>query len=229
MFYDIEKAISSCDDDPSLSFEAIKMNYKEVYIPVLEKEDFDFNITDESGNNILMCLLKNKDYDLVNKYIDKASININHQNNNGDTITHMLMSYNYTDIKEILEKIIKRDDFLINIKNNNNETILDKSINNKYLYATIKILSDKRFNNINLFSFKNLYETYIKSNEYGKYSKLNNFTLIFNNLKKKELMPTMSKLIKLLKKEELEIKEEFNSSKTECLDTIINYLIKETI
>ncbi len=229
MFYDIEKAISSCDDDPSLSFEAIKMNYKEVYIPVLEKEDFDFNITDESGNNILMCLLKNKDYDLVNKYIDKASININHQNNNGDTITHLLVGIDFVLIKDILDKIIARDDFLPNIKNNNNETILDKAINNHYLYTTIKILSDKRFNNINLYSFKNLYETYIKSNEYGIYSKLNNFTLIFNNLKKKNLMPTMSRLVKILKKEEDIIKNDFIASKTECIDTIINCLIKETI
>ncbi len=229
MFYDVIKDIELCLLDSKQIFNAIKINYSDVYEKVLENDDFDFNICDDNGNNVLMYLLKYKKYELVSKYIDDSNININHQNNDGDTITHLLMSYNYPDIKEILEKIIKRDDFLINIKNNNNETILDKSINNKYLYATIKILSDKRFNNINLFSFKNLYETYIKSNEYGKYSKLNNFTLIFNNLKKKELMPTMSKLIKLLKKEELEIKEEFNSSKTECLDTIINYLIKETI
>ena len=33
----------------------------------------------------------------------------------------------------------------------------------------------------------------------------------------------------MLKKEEMEIKEEFNLAKTECMDSIINYLIKETI
>ena len=133
MFYDVLKDISSCEENKEHLFTAIKMSYREVYEKVLEKENFDFNIVDNNGNNILMCLLKIKDYELVSKYILNKNFDINHQNNDGDTITHMLMSYNYTDIKEILEKVIKRDDFLINIKNNNNETILDKSINNKYL------------------------------------------------------------------------------------------------
>ena len=229
MFYDIEKAIEDCDNSPLMLFKAIKMNYREVYEKVLEKDNFDFNITDEYNNNVLMNLLKNKDYDLISKYIDNYEININHQNNDGDTLMHLLVTINYVEIKDILDKILKRTDFLPNIKNNKNETILDKSLNNHYLYTTMKILEDKRFNDINLYSFKNLYETFIKSNEYGMYSKLNNYTIIFNNLKKKALKPTMSKLVKLLKKEDKIIRNDFSKLKTENLDIIINYLIKETI
>jgi ankyrin repeat protein len=229
MFYDIEKAIEACDEEPSLLFEAIKCNYRDVYEKVLEKENFDFNLEDENGDNVLIRLLKNKDYDLVCKYIEKKDIDINHQNIDGDTIAHFLVMHNYVDVKEILEKLLERKDFIPNIKNNKNETILDKSLNNHYLYATMKILGDKRFNNIGLLSFKNLYETYIKSNNYGTYSKMNNFELIFNSLKKKELMPIMSKLIKLIKKDEVVIKNDFIKAKTESLDTIINHLIEETI
>ena len=229
MFYDIEKAIEDCENIPSMLFEAIKMNYREVYEKVIEKDNFDFNITDNNNENVLMRLLRNKDYDLVSKYITNMDIDINHQDNDGNTIMHMLVTINYVEIKDILDKILKRVDFLPNIKNNNNETILDKSLNNHYLYTTMKILEDKRFNDINLYSFKNLYETFIKSNEYGTYSKLNNYTVIFNNLKKKELKPTMSKLIKLLKKEDKTIKNDFYKLKTESLDIIINHLIKETI
>jgi hypothetical protein len=60
-----------------------------------------------------------------------------------------------------------------NIKNNKGETILDKSINDRYIYTTVKILEDKRFNNIDIVSFKNLYETYIETDKYGSYAKIN--------------------------------------------------------
>ena len=229
MFYDIEKAISSCEEDPSLLFIAIKNNYRDVYERVLEKDNFNLNITDENGNTVLMRLLKNKDFDLVLKYIDNPNYLINYQNIDGDSITHMLVTYNYVDIKEILEKIFKRLDFLPNMKNNNNESILDKSINSNYIYTAMKILSYKRFNNISLYSFKNLYETYIKSSNYGTYSKLNNYTIIFDNLKKKKLKPAMAKLMKILKREEQTIINDFEKSNIRYLDTIINQAIEEVI
>lgn len=229
MFYDIDKAIDACEEDPSLVFIAIKNNYRDVYEKVLENENFNFNLEDMDGNNVLMKLLRNKDYDLISKYISNNVININHQNNNGDTIMHLLVGHNYVDIKEIFEKILKREDFLPNIKNNNNESILDKSINNNYIYTVIKILSDSRFNSIGLSSFKRLYEAYIKSNNYGTYSKLNNYVLIFDNLKRKSLMPSMNKLIKALKSKEKMILSDLEEAKLDNLDKIINNVIEETI
>ena len=229
MFYDIEKAIQSCDENKVLVFTAIKNNYRDVYEKVLAKPEFDFNIVNEEGNNILMCLLKNKDYDLVAKYVDNIDLMINHQNNNGDTLMHLLVTMNYIDIKDIFEKILKRNDVLLNIKNNNNESILDKSINNRYLYLSIKILSDKRFDCIGLYSFKNLYETYIRSNDYGKYSKLNNYTLIFDNLKKKRLIPSMMRLLKILRINERNIINELVDDNIDNLDNIINNAIEEAL
>lgn len=229
MFYDIDKAIDACEEDPSLVFIAIKNNYRDVYEKVLEKENFNFNLEDMDGNNVLMKLLRNKDYDLISKYISNSVININHQNNNGDTLMHLLVGHNYVDIKEIFEKILKRVDFLPNIKNNNNESILDKSINNNYIYTVIKILSDSRFNSIGLSSFKRLYEAYIKSNNYGTYSKLNNYVLIFDNLKRKSLMPSMDKLLKALKSKEKIILSDLEEAKLDNLDKIINNVIEETI
>ena len=229
MFYDIDKAIDACEEEPSLVFVAIKNNYRDVYEKVIEKENFNFNLVDLDGNNVLMRLLRNKDYDLISKYISDPKISINHQNNNGDTFMHLLVSHNYVDIKEIFEKVLKREDFLPNIKNNNNESILDKSINNNYIYTVIKILSDNRFNSIGLYSFKNLYDTYIKSNNYGTYSKLNNYVLIFDNLKRKSLMPSMSKLIITLKSKEKLILNDLGESKLDNLDKIINHAIEEAM
>ena len=229
MFYDVIQAIKACEEEPALLFSAIKEGFRDVYEKVLENESFNLNITDSDGNNVLMRLLKNKDYDLVLKYVSNSRIDINHQNNDGDTFAHMLVTINYVDIKEILDKLLLRVDFLPNIKNNHQETILDKSINSHYLYTVSKILADKRFNNIGLLSFKHLYETYIKSNNYGTYSKLNNFEIIFDNLCDKELMPVMEKLVHNIKNKEQIIKKDFIMSKTKNLDIIINNLIKETI
>ena len=229
MFYDIDKAIEACDEEPSLVFEAIKCNYRDVYEKVLEKDNFNFNIVDSDGNNVLMKLLRNKDYDLIAKYIDNGMFSINHQNNDGDTLMHMLVQHNYVDIKEIFEKVLSRSDFLPNIKNNNNESILDKSINNNYIYTVIKILSDNRFNSISLYSFKKLYEAYIKSNNYGTYSKLNNYVLIFDNLKRKSLTSSMSKLLSILKSQEKLILSDLGEAKLDNLDNIINNVIEETM
>ena len=227
MFYSVMQAESLCDSDPSLVFSLIKENDVEVLNRIISKSDFDFTICDEDGNNIVMCLLKKKQYDLVLKYMDK--VDINHQNKDGDTLAHILVGLNYVSVKEILEKVLNDKRFILNIKNKNGETILDKSIHNNYLYTTIKILSNKRFNSIDVYSFKNLYETYIKSNNYGKYSKLSNLEIILDNLENKPLMPRMKKLLRNIYKNLDVIKSDLNVSKTENLDNIINGVIMEVI
>ena len=227
MFYSVMQAESLCDSDPSLVFSLIKENDVEVLNRIISKDGFDFTICDLDGNNIIMCLLKNKQYDLVLKYMDK--VDINHQNKDGDTLAHILVGLNYVSVKEILEKVLNDKRFILNIKNKNGETILDKSIHNNYLYTTIKILSNKSFNSIDVYSFKNLYETYIKSNNYGKYSKLSNLEIILDNLENKPLMPRMKKLLRNIYKNLDVIKSDLNVSKTENLDNIINGVIMEVI
>lgn len=227
MFYDVEQAISKTKEDPLLIFLMIREGYREVVEKVIE--EIDFNLCDEFGNNVLMVLLKNKYYDLVFKYLSRDDIDINHQNNDGDTLLHLVVMINYVEVKDIIGKLLDNKKLKLNLKNNSGETILDKSINNNYLYTTAKILNDKRFNNINLFSFKNMYEAYIKNSNYGKYSKLSNFTLIMDNLSKKKLLPTMNRLISLINENEEVIKNDFFMAKTNNLEDIINFLIKETI
>lgn len=229
MFYDVLQAENACEEEPSLIFEVIKENYREVIEKVIAKENYNFNICDNDGNNVLMKLLKHKYYDLVLKYMDSQNFDINHQNNDGDTFAHILVMINYLEIKDIIDKLLENKSFIPNIKNNQGETILDKSINNHYIYTTAKILADKRFNNISILSFKNLYETYIKSNNYGKYSKVSNFTLIIDNLDNKDLGKNMSRLVELIKKNQEIIKSEFFMSKTENMDLIINRMLEETI
>ncbi len=227
MFYSIMQAESLCDADPSLIFSLIKENDIEVVNKIISKEGFDFNTIDSDGNNVIMYLLKNKNYDLVLKYIDK--VDINHQNNDGDTLTHILVGMNYVNVKEIIESVLNNPNFIPNIKNKLGETILDKSIKNNYLYTSMKILEDERFNSIDIYSFKHLYETYIKSNNYGKYSKLSNLEIILDNLENKPLMPRMQKLLDLIDAHIEKIKSDLNASKTDEMDSIINRVIMDVI
>ena len=227
MFYSIQQAESACEEEPSLIFSLIKECDKDVVSKIISKDNYDFSIVDSFGNNVIMALLKNKYYDLVLKYIDK--VDINHQNNDGDTIMHLLVVNNYANTKEIMDYILNNKKFIPNIKNNLGETILDKSINSNYLYTTIKILGDQRFNSIDIYSFKNLYETYIKSNNYGKYSKLSNLEIIIDNLVDKELLPRMNKLISLIYNNLDSIKNDFYISKTEKIDNLINLVISECL
>ena len=226
MFYDETKTIIACSEDPSLIFELIKEGHFELVDKLLTTDKVDINTCDENGNNVLMKLLKKGQYDLVLKHMKNKKLDINHQNYEGDTFAHLLVSINYVNIVEIIKALAKNKNFMPNIKNNKGETILDKSINDDYIYTTVKILEDKRFNNIDIVSFKHLYETYIETNKYGKYTKLTNLEIILDNLAEKTLLPTMEKLIRIIKENLEYIKERLINNKKTGINDIINDVIQ---
>ena len=229
MFYDEEKAIDACCDDPSLVFELIKEGHFQTVDKLLSKHKIDINVCDENGNDILVRLLKRGQYELVLKHMKNKDWDINHQNNDGNTFAHILVLTNYVSVIEIIKQLRKNKKFLPNIKNNKGETILDRSINSNYIYNSVKILEDKRFNNIDIASFKKLYDTYIKTNKYGKYTKLANLEIIIDSLNEKELVPRMAKLLSYFKEYYRVIKDEvINDNKTKEMDKIINRILRES-
>lgn len=229
MFYDEEKAILSCEEDPTLVFELIREGHFETVDKLLSKHKIDINVCDENGNDVLVRLLLKGQYSLVLKHMKDKNWDVNHQNKDGNTFAHILVLVNYIHIGDIIKTLIKNKKFKPNTKNNKGETILDKSINNSYIYTSIKILEDKRFNNIDIASFKKLYDTYIKTNKYGKYTKMSNIEIIMNSLEKKDLVPRMSKLIKYFKRDYSDIKEEvINKNKTNIFDNIIKSVLRES-
>ena len=227
MFYSVSQAESACESDPSLIFQLIKENDGEVIEKIINKENFDFNIVDNLGNNVIMALLKNKYYDLVLLNIDK--VDINHQNDEGDTIMHMLACTNYLNVREIIDVVLNNKDIDLNLKNNKGETILDKAISSNYLCTTIKILEQDGFESIDIYSFKKLYDTYIKSDNYGAYSKLSNLEVILDNIENKKLIPKVRKLVYLIENNKNKIEDEFMKMKTGKMDHLINRVIKEVI
>ena len=116
MFYDEAKAIESCIEDPSLIFELIKEGHFESVDKLLTKKLVDINTCDESGNNVLMRLLKRGQYELVLKHMKNKKLNINHQNYDGDTFAHILVSINYVNVLEIIKALVTRNGIIANGK-----------------------------------------------------------------------------------------------------------------
>ena len=227
MFYDERQAIEKCEEEPSQIFNLIDEGHLELVDKILRKRNTDINIVNENEDDILSYLLKKNHYDLVLKHMKKKDWNVNHQNKDGDTFAHILVTKKYLEVIDIIKQIHKNKNFIPNIRNKNGETILDRSINNNYIYTTVKILEDERFNNIDLVSFKKLYEKYIRNDNYGVYSKMNNLEVIFDNLKDKELLPKLTKIINALTNNIEEIKQLVKNNDIKTLDNMIYGSLKE--
>ena len=225
MFYNTEKTIQRLEEEPSLIFDLIAEGHYELVDRLLLKRRIDINLCDAQGNSVLMQLLKHKQYALVLKYIKREEVDINHQNSIGDTIAHIVSTIDYKYVRGIIKEIKRKKNFLPNIKNNENETILDKAVKNDYVYTAMKILEDKRFTNIDIISFKHLYEAFVKGKQYGKYTRYTNLEIIVDNLEKKVLLPKVKELISFFEDNKDIIKEDILGNRTYQMDKMINSLM----
>ena len=80
----------------------------------------------------------------------------NHQNIDGNTFGHILALDDSVAALKVVEQLTKKKNYIPNIKNNKGETVLDRAINSNYVFTAFKILEDKRFNSIDVVSFKKL-------------------------------------------------------------------------
>lgn len=226
MFFDEAKAVKACEEDPSLIFELIKEEHFELVDKILSKKKVSVNVVDRVGNDVVTRLLKARQYDLVLKYMKKKEWNVNHQNLDGNTFAHYLVSINYVAVLDIIKQLRRNGKFLPNIKNKKGESILDKAINENYIYTTLKVLEDDRFNSIDVLSFTRIIDTYIKSSAYGKYSKINNLEVILNSLDQKDgLLPVMEKLVKDIRDNFDIIKSEIMKNRSNHLENVINQVL----
>ncbi len=230
MFYDETQALRACEEEPSLIFELIKEGYFDLVDELISKNKIDINTVDVAGNDVCYRLLKAKQYDLVMKFIRKRSWNVNHQNLDGNTIGHLLVRDTSISALKILESLMKSKRFLLNIKNNRGKTMLDVAIEVQNTMPALKILEEKRFNNIDVLSFKHLYKLCIKNSYYGKYSKLTNLESIIDSLEKKDGLGTsMNILVERIVDNMEVIKHEIVKNKYSLLDKMINTSLKESV
>ena len=230
MFYDEAQTLHACEEEPSLIFELIKEGYFDLVDELISKNKIDINTVDVAGNDVCYRLLKAKQYDLVMKFIRKRSWNVNHQNLDGNTIGHLLVRDTSISALKILESLMKSKRFLLNIKNNRGKTMLDVAIEVQNTMPALKILEEKRFNNIDVLSFKHLYKLCIKNSYYGKYSKLTNLESIIDSLEKKDGLGTsMNILVERIVDNMEVIKHEIVKNKYSLLDKMINTSLKESV
>ncbi len=221
MFYDEIQAIETCEEEPSQIFNLIDEGHIEIVEKVLRKKWASVNITNSNEDDILSYLLEKGHYETVLKLMKKKDWNVNHQNKDGNTFAHILVSKKYLEVIDITKELYKNKKFIPNMRNKNGETILDISLYKDNIYTAVKVLKDKRFNNIDLMSFKNLYEKYVKNNKYGIYSKMNNLEVIIDTLKDRQLLPKLNKVIDTLSNDLDDIKQSLKQGNIETLDKMI--------
>ena len=228
MFYDEEQAIRACEEEPSLIFELIKEEHIELVDKLLQKKLVSLMTLDADGNTVLMKLVKMRQYEIVEKYINSADYDINHQNKDGNTLIHLLANKDYIHTAAIIKKLKRNKNFIPNIRNNEGKTSLDIAISNNNLCTTLKLIEDKRFNNIDIVSFTNLYNTFIKTENFGKYTRLTNLEIIVDELSKKtKLLPRVAEIINLVKNNFDIIKNELMSNKLTLMDNIVKNVLME--
>ena len=227
MFYSPNQAYSSIEEDPSLSFKAIHEGYAEVINELIKDKKLDINTVDDAGNSIMMRLLKAREYEIVLNNLSNVKWNINHQNLDGNTFCHILTTHNDYHSLEIMKKLKRKKKYNRNIMNNKDETILDIAINNKSLLLISSILKDKSFNNINIISFKKMYDYFINNSSYGSYTKVDNFKLIIDNLDSKELLPRMEIMLDLIKANRNSIIYELKNNDNNILRNIVNSVMND--
>ena len=228
MFYSEQQAVDVCTGEPSLIFGLIKRCNFDIVEKLLDTNKINVNTCEGAGNDVVTRLLKAKQYELVLKFMKKRNWDVNHQNVEGNTFGHILALDNSVGALKVVEQLKKKKNFIPNIKNNKGETILDKAISNSYIYTAFKILEDKRFNDIDLVTFKRLCHMCVENTSYGKYSRLNNLEVIVEHLEKKNLDGYMSKLLDVIRENMDMIKVDILRDRYSVLEGIINSMTEAT-
>ena len=227
MLSETQRLFDACKEDPSLVFTFIKQEKYSDVKDVLLNNIVNINLVDSVGNDVMTRLLKAKQYDLVMELMSKKNWNVNNQNIEGNTFAHVLACDNSMMAVKVVEQLNKKSNYIPNIKNGNGDTALDLALRNNHLCVAFKILEDKRFNNISVLSFRNLFNVTVSNKRYGKYSKISNLEIIIDNLEKKELNKELRDLVKYIRNNMEAIKNTILNNRVVILDNIINNSLVE--
>ena len=212
----------NCKEDPTLIFQYIKLGEYELVYKLIDKNIVNINTVDCLGNDVVTRLLKAKQYEYVIMLMKKKNWDVNNQNDEGNTFGHILAMDNSPMAVKVVEELTKKSNYIPNLKNKRHETAMDIALNNNYLCTAFKLLEDKRFNEIDYLSFRNLFMTSIENKYYGKYSKINNLEIIVESLEKKDLSDTMNDLIDCIKDNLDRIKNDIMNNRNYTIEAIIS-------
>lgn len=222
-----QQLFDACKEDPSLVFTYIKQERFNDVLEVLMNNVVSINQQDNVGNDVMTRLLKAKQYDLVIALMKKKNWNVNNQNIEGNTFAHILACDKSLMAVKVAEHLTMKSNYIPNIKNDNGDTVLDLALRNNQPCLAFKIIEDKRFTNINMLSFRNLFNITVGNKLYGKYSKISNLEIIVDNLEKKDLDRELKSLINYIKNNMEAIKNTILNNRAVILDNIINNSLVE--
>ncbi len=214
--------VDACREDPSLVFKMISLGNYDVVETLINDNAINVNMVDSVGNDVVMRLLKAKQYDLVYQLMKKKNWDVNHKNNEGDTFGHILAHDDSLCAVKVVEQLSKKKNYLPNIRNNKGETIFDRALRHNYLCTALKVLEDKRFNSIDIDSFKNLCNRFIKNRDYGKYTKINTLEIIVENFEKKDLEPKIANLVEEISLNMDKLKNDIMNNDSKLLDSLLD-------
>ena len=219
-----DQAIKAAEEDPSIIFELIKTDNDELLNHMLDESLIDVNLVSSNNDSLAIKLLKSAKYELVLKVIKNKNWNVNYQNDDKETFGHILAKINNVAVVPIFKELKKNKNFDINIRNKDDKTIFDISVESHNAYVSTKIIEDERFNDINIFEFLKFYETYIDTNEYGKYSKINMIESILT-MDGRYVNTRMQELLNHLKDNVKNIKKDIENDDYNLLNSIIKECI----
>ncbi len=219
-----DQAIKVAEEDPSIIFELIKTDNDELLNHMLDESLIDVNLVSSNNDSLAIKLLKSAKYELVLKVIKNKNWNVNYQNDDKETFGHILAKINNVAVVPIFKELKKNKNFDINIRNKDDKTIFDISVESHNAYVSTKIIEDERFNDINIFEFLKFYETYIDTNEYGKYSKINMIESILT-MDGRYVNTRMQELLNHLKDNFKNIKKDIENDDYNLLKSIIKECI----
>ena len=223
-----DQAIKAAEEDPSIIFELIKTDNDELLNHMLDESLIDVNLVSSNNDSLAIKLLKSAKYELVLKVIKNKNWNVNYQNDDKETFGHILAKINNVAVVPVFKELKKNKNFDINLRNKDDKTIFDISVESHNAYVSTKIIEDERFNDINIFEFLKFYETYIDTNEYGKYSKINMIESILTmdgryvNTRMQELLNHLKDNVKNIKKD-IE-NDDYNLLKSIIKECIYQYM-----
>lgn len=219
-----DQAIKAAEEDPSIIFELIKTDNDELLNHMLDESLIDVNLVSSNNDSLAIKLLKSAKYELVLKVIKNKNWNVNYQNDDKETFGHILAKINNVAVVPVFKELKKNKNFDINIRNKDDKTIFDISVESHNSYVSTKIIEDERFNDINIFEFLKFYETYIDTNEYGKYSKINMIESILT-MDGRYVNTRMQELLNHLKDNFKNIKKDIENDDYNLLNSIIKECI----
>lgn len=219
-----DQAIKAAEEDPSIIFELIKTDNDELLNHMLDESLIDVNLVSSNNDSLAIKLLKSAKYELVLKVIKNKNWNVNYQNDDKETFGHILAKINNVAVVPVFKELKKNKNFDINIRNKDDKTIFDISVESHNAYVSTKIIEDERFNDINIFEFLKFYETYIDTNEYGKYSKINMIDSILT-MDGRYVNTRMQELLNHLKDNVKNIKKDIENDDYNLLNSIIKECI----